>query len=75
MEEFFNFIFRHPMLMKNPLWLIKKYKLIPSLWSYTCEKNEYLNGTGKKEGGSTKHGYRYGEDHCDNCRKALIKNV
>jgi hypothetical protein len=26
-EEFFNFIFRHPVIMNNPIWFITKLRI------------------------------------------------
>lgn len=49
MEEFFNFIFRHPIILKNPLWLVKKYRLNTAMWDYICEKNNFLSNASKSK--------------------------
>lgn len=34
-EEFFNFIFRHPVIMSNPVWFISKLRVNEDLWNYS----------------------------------------
>jgi hypothetical protein len=41
-EEFFNFIFRHASIMRNPLWFMSKLRINEDLWNYSTERNRQL---------------------------------
>jgi hypothetical protein len=43
-EEFFNFILRNPTVMKNPMEIIHKHKIVSPFWEYLVKKNDYLAG-------------------------------
>jgi hypothetical protein len=38
-EEFFNFIFRHEVIMSNPIWFISRLRINEDLWNYSTERN------------------------------------
>ena len=41
-EEFFNFVFRQPDILKSPISYIKKLRVNESLWNYVIERNAIL---------------------------------
>lgn len=38
-QEFLNFIFRHPSIMSNPLWFIMKLRINEDIWNYSTQRN------------------------------------
>lgn len=41
-QEFFNFIFRHPTIMSNPIWFISKLRINEDLWNYCTDRNSKI---------------------------------
>ena len=69
-EEFFNFILRHPTVMKNPMEIIHKHKILSTFWEYLIKKNDYLAGR-SEEAKRDPNSYLYSGIHCKLCDAAL----
>ena len=68
-EEFFNFVFRQPDILKSPIRFVKRLRINESLWNYVTERNSIL----KKD--EQKNENKYGYDHCSICKKGKIKSL
>lgn len=57
-------------MMGSPLALISRFKLLPALWKYSVDKNNYLSARGE-EYKKDQNVYRFGGAHCGSCGLVL----
>lgn len=67
-EEFFNFVFRQPNILRSPIRYVKKLRINETLWNYVVERNSIMKESQKGE-------TRFGYEHCAVCKKGKIKSL
>lgn len=68
-EEFFNYVFRHPDILRSPISYVKKLRINETFWNYVTERNGVLKCSENKDECT------YGYYHCEVCKKGQIKSL